>query len=98
MAPARVSPKALLAANWKMNPVNAGDALDLIKGVMPSATSNPDIVEVAVFPPYPWLLGIAEVLEGTTVKLGPQDSFWHHSAPYTPELSPPSLTPCSHSR
>src|SRR5260370_21387793 len=75
-----------------MNPVNAGDALDLIKGVMPSATSNPDIVEVAVFPPYPWLLGIAEVLEGTTVKLGAQDCFWELSGAYTGEVSPAMLT------
>jgi triosephosphate isomerase len=91
MAPARVSPKALLAANWKMNPVNAGDALDLIKGVMPAATSNPDIVEVAIFPPYPWLLGIAEVVEGTTVKLGAQDCFWELSGAYTGEVSPAML-------
>src|SRR5258706_2584942 len=92
MARARVSAKALLAANWRMNPVNAGDALDLIKGVMPAATSNPDIVEVAVFPPYPWLLGIAEVVEGTTVKLGAQDCFWELSGAYTGEVSPAMLT------
>jgi triosephosphate isomerase len=89
--PARVSPKALLAANWKMNPVNAGDALDLVKGVMPAATANPELVEVAIFPPFPWLLGIAEVLEGTTVKLGAQDCFWEISGAYTGEVSPAML-------
>jgi len=89
--PARVSPKALLAANWKMNPVNAGDALDLVKGVLPAATSNPDLVEVAIFPPYPWLLGVAEVLEGTNVKLGAQDCFWELSGAYTGEVSPAML-------
>src|SRR5229473_7439115 len=91
MAPARVSPKALLAANWKMNPVNAGDALDLVKGVMPAATSHPELVEVAIFPPYPWLLGIAEVIEGTTVKLGAQDCFWEMSGAFTGEVSPAML-------
>ena len=89
--PARVSPKALLAANWKMNPVNAGDALDLVKGVMPAAMANPELVEVAIFPPFPWLLGIAEVLEGTTVKLGAQDCFWEISGAYTGEVSPAML-------
>jgi triosephosphate isomerase len=89
--PARVSPKALLAANWKMNPVNAGDALDLVKGVLPAATAKPELVEVAIFPPYPWLLGIAEVLEGTTVKLGAQDCFWEMSGAYTGEVSPAML-------
>jgi triosephosphate isomerase len=90
--PARVSPKALLAANWKMNPVNAGDALDLVKGVLPASTSHPEAVEVAVFPPFPWLLGISEVLEGTTVKLGAQDCFWEVSGAYTGEVSPAMLT------
>src|SRR3989442_13603891 len=91
MAPARLSPKALLAANWKMMPVNAGDALDLVRGVMPAATSHPELVEVAIFPPYPWLLGIAEVIEGTTVKLGAQDCFWELSGAYTGEVSPAML-------
>ncbi len=89
--PARVSPKALLAANWKMNPVNAGDALDLVRGVLPASTSHPDLVEVAIFPPYPWLLGVAEAIEGTNVKLGAQDYFWEISGPYTGEVSPAML-------
>src|ERR1700680_3054210 len=89
--PALVSPKALRAANWKMNPVNAGDALDLVKGVLPASTANPELVEVAIFPPFPWLLGIAEVLEGTTVKLGAQDCFWEISGAYTGEVSPAML-------
>src|SRR5712691_1683868 len=74
-----------------MNPVNAGDALDLVKGVMPAATSHPELVDVAIFPPYPWLLGIAEVVEGTTVKLGAQDCFWEMSGAYTGEVSPAML-------
>ena len=89
--PARVSPKALLAANWKMNPVNAGDALDLVKGILPAATEHLDVVEVALFPPFPWLLGVAEVLETTGVKLGAQDSFWEISGAYTGEVSPAML-------
>src|SRR5260370_41542294 len=74
-----------------MNPVNAGDALALVKGVMPAATSHPELVEVAIFPPYPWLLGIAEVIEGTTVKLGAQDCFWEMSGAFTGEVSPAML-------
>src|SRR5713101_3002962 len=74
-----------------MNPVNAGDALDLVKGVMPASIAHPDVIEVAIFPPFPWLLGIAEVLEGTTVKLGAQDCFWEISGAYTGEVSPAML-------
>src|SRR5207245_6428282 len=35
---------------------------------------------------------IAEVLEGTTVKLGAQDCFWELSGAYTGEVSPAMLT------
>jgi triosephosphate isomerase len=83
--------KPIVAANWKMNPVNAGDALDLVRGVLPIASANVDIVEVALFPPYPWLLGVAEVVEGSGVKLGAQDCFWEMSGAYTGEVSPAML-------
>ena len=50
-----VTDTALLAANWKMNPTDGGDALELVKGILPVATSSLDNVEVALFPPFPWL-------------------------------------------
>jgi len=85
------SEKALLAANWKMNPTDGGAALDLVKGVLPIASSVADRVEVALFPPFPWLLGVAEVLDQTGVKLGAQDCFWEQSGAYTGEVSPAML-------
>ena len=54
--------KPLLAANWKMNPLDGGAALDLVKGVLPVASAHVDRVEIALFPPFPWLLGVAEVV------------------------------------
>jgi triosephosphate isomerase len=51
--------KPLLAANWKMNPVDGGAALDLVKGLLPVATTLVDQVEIVLFPPFPWLLGVA---------------------------------------
>ena len=86
-----VTDKALLAANWKMNPTDGGDALDLVKGILPVATSSLDNVEVALFPPFPWLLGVAEALDQTGVKLGAQDCFWEMSGAYTGEVSPAML-------
>jgi triosephosphate isomerase len=83
--------KALLAANWKMNPTDGGAALELVNAIMPVATSVLDAVEVALFPPYPWLLGIAEVLGESGVKLGAQDCFWEMSGAYTGEVSPKML-------
>lgn len=83
--------KPLLAANWKMNPVEGGAALELVKGILPVATALVDQVEIALFPPFPWLLGVAEVLEQSGVKLGAQDCFWEMSGAYTGEVSPAML-------
>jgi triosephosphate isomerase (TIM) len=83
--------KPLLAANWKMNPVDGGAALDLVRGILPTASSLVDRVEVALFPPFPWLLGVAEVLDQSGVELGAQDCFWEMSGAYTGEVSPAML-------
>ena len=83
--------KPLLAANWKMNPVDGGAALDLVKGLLPVATTLVDQVEIVLFPPFPWLLGVAEVLDQTGLKLGAQDCFWEISGAYTGEVSPAML-------
>jgi triosephosphate isomerase (TIM) len=83
--------KALMAANWKMNPVDGGEAVDLVRGVIPAAAAAVDNVEVALFPPFPWLLGVAEVLEGSGIKLGAQDCFWEMSGAFTGEVSPAML-------
>jgi len=83
--------KALLAANWKMNPTDGGAALELVNSILPVASAHVDPVEVALFPPYPWLLGVAEVLGESGVKLGAQDCFWEMSGAYTGEVSPKML-------
>lgn len=78
--------KALLAANWKMNPVSAAEAADLVRGVLPAAEQH-SIVEVVLCPPFPWLLGVVELLQQTPVALGAQDCFWERAGPYTGEVS-----------
>src|ERR1700674_4500387 len=74
-----------------MNPVDGGAALDLVKGLLPVAVEHIDTVEIALFPPFPWLLGVAEVLDQSGVKLGAQDCFWEPSGAYTGEVSPAML-------
>jgi triosephosphate isomerase len=81
----------LVAANWKMNPTNEDDALDLVRGILSVARGHADRVEVAIFPPFPWLLAVSEVLIESGVKLGAQDSFWEMSGAYTGEVSPAML-------
>ena len=85
--PQQAAEKALLAANWKMNPIDGGEAVDIVRGVLPAASGATDSVEVVLCPPFPWLLGVAEVTEGSGVKLGAQDCFWEKSGAYTGEVS-----------
>src|SRR5256885_191489 len=81
----------LLAANWKMNPTNEDDALDLVRGVLGVARGHADRVEVVIIPPFPWLLGVSEGLDQSGVKLGAQDCFWEMSGAFTGEVSPAML-------
>jgi triosephosphate isomerase len=81
----------LLAANWKMNPTNEDDALDLVRGVLSVARGHADKIEVVIIPPFPWLIGVSEVLDQSGVKLGAQDCFWEMSGAYTGEVSPAML-------
>jgi triosephosphate isomerase len=86
-----VAPIPLVAANWKMNPNTSDEALDLVRGILSVARGHADRVDVAIFPPFPWLLGVSEVLAESGVKLGAQDCFWEISGAYTGEVSPAML-------
>ena len=78
--------KPVLAANWKLNPTTAGEAAALVQGISEAARSQ-DRVTVAVFPPFLWILGVLELLEGTGIELGAQDCFWEPAGAYTGEVS-----------
>ncbi|HEX6548996.1 MAG TPA: triose-phosphate isomerase [Candidatus Dormibacteraeota bacterium] len=93
---ATTTQKCLLAANWKMNPTTAGEAVDLVQGILEAAKGHADRVEVAVCPPFPWLLGVAELLEGTSLELGAQDCFWEPQGAYTGEVSAQMLAGWCH--
>jgi triosephosphate isomerase (TIM) len=81
-----VANKPVLAANWKMNPTSAGEAAALVQGIT-EAARNQDRVTVAIFPPFVWLLGVLELLDGTGIELGGQDCHWEPSGPFTGEVS-----------
>jgi triosephosphate isomerase len=79
--------RPLLAANWKMNPIGRQDAVDLALGVAPAAAEHASRVDVAVFPPFCWLVPVAAAIEGTVVGLGAQDCYWERSGAFTGEVS-----------
>src|SRR5437016_14017533 len=81
----------LVAANWKMNPTNVDDALVLVRGILSVARGHADRAEVSIFPPFPWLLAVSEVLVESGVKLGGHDCFWEMTGAYTGDVSPSML-------
>jgi triosephosphate isomerase len=80
--------KKFIAGNWKMYTTLSG-AKELAAAVSRGVAD--DRVTVAVCPPCPWLIPVAEILKGSKVGLGAQNV---HNAPegaYTGEVSPKML-------
>jgi len=79
--------KILIAANWKMNPVNLAEAkrnFDIIK----KGVKNIKNVETVVCAPFIFLSSLKAT---GSLKIGAQDCFFGEKGPYTGEISPAQL-------
>jgi triosephosphate isomerase len=81
--------KPFVAGNWKMYTTAAGGR-ELAGGVVRGLGSE-DRVTVAVCPPFPYLLPVAEVLKGSRVALGAQNCYLEKEGAFTGEVSPTML-------
>ncbi|NLL12692.1 MAG: triose-phosphate isomerase [Fibrobacter sp.] len=77
--------KKFVAGNWKMN-TTIDEAKALAKGVVETVGNVTD-VDIAVCPPFTNLLAVAEILKGSSVKLGAQDVHWEAKGAYTGKVS-----------
>ena len=86
--------KPFVGGNWKMN-TDQRSAGDLARGVV-EGLADIEHVEVAVFPPFPYLLTVASVLRErqSLVKLGAQDVSEHPDGAFTGEVSVSMLADC----
>lgn len=78
--------RPLVAGNWKMYKTVA-EARHLVSELVPGL----QVLEGAdrvLCPPFPSLLAIASLLEGTDIRLGAQNMHWEASGAYTGEVSP----------
>lgn len=80
--------KKFVAGNWKMY-TSLAQAKELAAAVAKGTTS--DSVIVAVFPPFPWLVTLAESLKGSRVGLGGQDCHFEKEGAFTGQVSPAML-------
>jgi triosephosphate isomerase (TIM) len=78
--------RVLVAGNWKMN-TTVQEGVHLAEEVRDAVAGVPD-VDVAVLPPFIHLWPVREVLRGSRVLLGAQDTFWERAGAYTGEISP----------
>lgn len=79
----------LIAGNWKMHKNQAEAralAREIRQGVPPEARS-----EVMVAPPYTALAAVAAELQGSSIRLAAQDTFWERQGAYTGAVSPVML-------
>lgn len=79
-----------IAGNWKMN-TTASEAEALLKALKESLSDIED-VDVAVCPPFPYLMMVSRLLEGSRIRLGAQNMSWEKKGAFTGEVSPEMLT------
>src|SRR6516165_6962838 len=78
-----------VAGNWKMY-TTCATAKQLAAGVV-KGMGEETRVRVAVCPPAPYLLPVGDVLRGSVVALGAQNSYAEKEGAFTGEVSPVML-------
>src|SRR3989304_5019369 len=75
-----------VAGNWKMNNTVA-EARDLVFE-MNTGLREITGVEKVLCPPFPALVAVSALLEGTEIGLGAQNMHWEEKGAFTGEVSP----------
>ena len=85
--------RPFIGGNWKMN-LTQGEAIDLASALADKVTG--DAAQVAVFPPFPYLLPVATVLHerGAPIAVGAQNFYPQPNGAYTGEVSLAMLQDC----
>lgn len=78
-----------IAGNWKMNKLT-GEAVALVEELKPLVADIKD-VQIAVCPTFVSLSAVRRALEGSSIQLGAQDTFWEESGAWTRQIAPQML-------
>ena len=82
--------KKIVAANWKMNMLQA-EAAEFVKDLL-LEIGDMSAVEVVIVPPFTAIAKVVESLgKAQNIKVGAQNMFWEHSGAFTGEISAPML-------
>ncbi|MBX6754128.1 triose-phosphate isomerase [Thermorudis peleae] len=83
--------RPLIAGNWKMH-TSYEEALALARGCVERIPASL-AVDVAIHPPFIWLVPVSKVLEGSAIALGAQNCAAREDGPLTGEVSAHMLAP-----
>jgi triosephosphate isomerase len=83
--------KPIIAGNWKMN-TTYEEALALAEALVPALASYPAI-ETVLIPPFPWIVPVSRVTDGSIVLAGAQDAAVEDKGAFTGEVSACMLAP-----
>jgi triosephosphate isomerase (TIM) len=85
----------IIAGNWKMN-TSLDEAIELAR-LVEQQVSDLDAVDRVLIPPFPWIVSIGSIIQGSGVTVGAQNCYSESSGAFTGEVSPQMLAPhCSH--
>jgi triosephosphate isomerase len=79
-----------IGTSWKMNKTRA-EARAFAEALKTSHFSN---VQPFVIPPFPYIAEVAQILSGTSVKVGAQNMHWETHGAWTGEVSPLMVKDC----
>ncbi|HWK80600.1 MAG TPA: triose-phosphate isomerase [Thermomicrobiales bacterium] len=82
----------LAVANWKMN-TDLETARVLAQAARDILAGNPIDLDIVLCPPFPWLVPVAEALDGSPVGLGAQDCSPERDGAFTGDVSAAMLAP-----
>jgi triosephosphate isomerase len=77
--------RPLVAGNWKMN--GSLKSIQELLAVVKSGTADVNNVEIAVFPPFPYLGAVAQQLAGTAITWGAQNVSEQSAGAFTGEVA-----------
>ncbi|GAB5414934.1 MAG: triose-phosphate isomerase [Congregibacter sp.] len=83
--------KSLIVANWKMHGDLAANRI-LVTSLLAQVRERK--ADAVLCPPYPYLVQLSELLQGSDIALGAQDCGHSDKGAYTGEVAPGMLTDC----
>jgi triosephosphate isomerase len=82
-----------IGTSWKMNKVRS-EARHFASQLAASPTVATTAAQLFVIPPFPYIAEVADLLSGTSVRVGAQNMHWADQGAWTGEVSPLMIKDC----